>query len=90
MKRVAVWRRWVHLEEQGGWSFMSYCKFGAFVNDTACEQPYTTVGKNVIGSQLAVSPSYQMTYGSVSWQSTGSWQGVTFQRQLARMLQVSA
>ena len=82
--------RWVNLQGQGGWNFMSFFSKQAFIDDSACSQSYTTAGANINGSQLAVSPSYQLTYGSVSWQSPGTWQGVTFQRQLARMLQVSS
>ena len=86
---MAVRRRWVDLEGTGGWNFMSYCHNYGFIDDTACNQSYTKVGKTITGTQLAVSPSYQMTYGSVAFQSSGTWRGLTFQRQLARMLEVS-
>lgn len=80
--------RWVGLQGQGGWNFMSFCQQHAFISDSACVQPGTAAGAGINGSQLAVSPSYQLTYGSVSFQSPGQWGGITFQKQFLTALKV--
>ena len=72
----------------GGWNFMSFCQAQGTIGDTACNQPYTAAGKALNGSQLAVSPSYQLTYGSESFQSAGIWQGTTFRQQFMTVLSV--
>jgi len=68
---------------------MSFCSKQDLIDDSLCQQPYTANGAGLAGSQLAVSPSYQTTYASVSFQSPGTWLGVTFRKQFMRALQVS-
>lgn len=36
------------------------------------------------GSQLAVSPSYQISWGSTPWNSAGLWDGLTFRKQFQK------
>ena len=80
--------RWVGVQGRGGWNFMSFCSKQDLIDDSLCQQPYTANGAGLAGSQLAVSPSYQTTYASVSFQSPGTWLGVTFRKQFMRALQV--
>jgi hypothetical protein len=40
------------------------------------------------GSQLAVAPSYQISWGSTPWNSAGIWDGLTFRKQFAKAFQV--
>lgn len=40
------------------------------------------------GSQLAVSPSYQISWGSTPWNSAGIWDGLTFRKQFEKAFQV--
>ena len=67
---------------------MSFCAKQDLLDDSLCQQPYTAAGAGLAGSQLAVSPSYQTTYASVSFQSPGTWLGLTFRQQFMRALQV--
>jgi len=76
------------VQGRGGWNFMSFCSKQDLIDDSLCQQPYTANGAGLAGSQLAVSPSYQTTYASVSFQSPGTWLGVTFRKQFMRALQV--
>ena len=76
------------VQSRGGWNFMSFCSKLDLIDDSLCQQPYTASGSGLAGSQLAVSPSYQTTYASVSFQSPGTWLGVTFRKQFMRALQV--
>jgi hypothetical protein len=40
------------------------------------------------GSQLAVAPSYQISWGSTPWNSAGIWDGLTFCKQFEKAFQV--
>ena len=56
-------------------------------------QPYTTASAatgGVAGSQLAVSPSYQLTYSSAAFAAVGTWQGHTFRKQFDTAFSVSS
>lgn len=44
------------------------CKNAQFMGDEACAQKMTSKPKKTAGSQLAVSPSYQLTYASIPYQ----------------------
>jgi hypothetical protein len=55
--------------------------------------PYTrrrldTVLQVIGGSQLAVAPSYQISWGSTPWNSAGIWDGLTFRKQFEKAFQV--
>ena len=41
------------------------------------------------GSQLAVAPSYQISWGSTPWNSAGIWDGLSFRKQFEKAFQVS-
>lgn len=100
LKDIATVYMWVNLEGTSttpsqGWNFMSFCNnIGGRVNisDSPLCQPRTSrnigtsISSGTYGSQLAVSPSYQVGYASVTGQSTGQWEGITFQQQLWAML----
>ena len=86
---ISLWHRWVGMSGSGGWNFMAFCKKHAFIDDDDCGQVYTSNGANIAGSQLAVSPGYQLTYGSIIWQAPGTWLGLTFRKQLQRILEVT-
>lgn len=70
---------WVHRQAQGGWSFFAECQQLAKIDDGPCAQAPTN--NSVVGSQLAVSPSYQLGYGSLPFESPGVYHGITFRKQ---------
>lgn len=45
-------------------------------------------GKGVRGTQLAVSPSYQLTYSSSPFAASGKWMGHTLRKQFQTAFQV--
>lgn len=45
-------------------------------------------GKGVGGTQLAVSPSYQLSYSSAAFAAVGTWAGHTLRKQFATAFQV--
>ena len=56
-------------------------------------QSYTTASAamgGVAGSQLAVAPSYQLTYSSAAFAAVGTWQGHTFRKQFDTAFSVSS
>jgi len=70
---------WVSRQAEGSWSFFSQCQQGVLLDDGACAQTATT--DSVVGSQLAVSPSYQLGYGSLPFQAVGVYHGITLRKQ---------
>jgi hypothetical protein len=74
--------------DSGRWAFESPCTFGAdFTNSvvgrgkgaTGCGQ-FETEG-SALGSAIAVSPSYQTSYGSLPFQGANKYEGLTYKRQ---------
>jgi len=88
-----------HREAQGQWSFFAPCTVdaggGAATYTTSvvgegrgasgCGQVTSTGGP--LGSQIAVSPSYQLGYGSVPFQAAGKYGGLTFKRQFGTLFE---
>ena len=70
---------WVNRQAQGSWSFFAACQKGAQIDDAPCAQ--TPTANSVIGSQLAVSPSYQLSYASLPFQAPGVYHGITLRKQ---------
>ncbi len=70
---------WVQRQAQGSWSFFAQCQEGTQITDAPCAQTATT--NSVVGSQLAVSPSYQLGYASVPFQAVGVHHGITLRKQ---------
>jgi hypothetical protein len=70
---------WVQRQAQGSWSFFAQCQQGTQINDAACNQTPTL--NSPVGSQLVVSPSYQLGYASVPFQSVGVYHGLTLRKQ---------
>ena len=70
---------WVQKQAQGSWSFFAQCQQGTQIDDGPCAQTPTT--NSVVGSQLAVSPSYQLGYASVPFQAVGVYHGITLRKQ---------
>eukprot|EP00698_Gefionella_okellyi_P004374 TRINITY_DN14044_c0_g1_i1.p1 TRINITY_DN14044_c0_g1~~TRINITY_DN14044_c0_g1_i1.p1 ORF type:complete len:564 (-),score=86.07 TRINITY_DN14044_c0_g1_i1:59-1750(-) len=73
----------------GVWSFFSPCRAGnqqtSSVANEPCEQLVTE--KSPLGSQMSVSPSYQLNYGSVFGGAPGKLRGRTFGLQFHNVLQ---
>ena len=70
---------WAYGNTPNQWSFMSACQQGGQIDDGACQQPWTPT--SVIGSQMAVVPSYQIGWASLPWQAAGLLGGVTLRKQ---------
>jgi hypothetical protein len=70
---------WVERQAQGSWSFFARCQQNALLDDGPCAQTPTT--NSVVGSQLAVSPSYQLSYASLPFQAVGVYHGLTLRKQ---------
>lgn len=70
---------WVERQAQGSWSFFAACQAGTRLDDAPCNQVPTL--NSVVGSQLAVSPSYQLGYASVPFQAVGVYRGITLRKQ---------
>jgi hypothetical protein len=75
---------------KGEWGFMSPCTdaaSGGYTTSvaglgrgaTGCGQNFTQ--HSALGSAAAVSPSYQLSYGSVPFSAAGKFEGLTLQRQ---------
>ena len=76
--------------ENGRWAFMSPCidnstqgfttnVVGLQRGATGCGQ-YMTLNSN-LGTAIAVSPSYQLSYGSVPFSAANKYEGLTYKRQ---------
>ena len=74
--------------DSGRWAFESPCTFGEdFTNSvvgrgkgaTGCGQFETE--ESSLGSAIAVSPSYQTSYGSLPFQGANKYEGLTYKRQ---------
>lgn len=76
---------WILRQAQGSWSFFAPCQFGTQMQDGPCAQEPTAASP--VGSQLAVSPSYQLGYASVPFQGLGVFGGLTLRKQFATALQ---
>ena len=72
---------WVNRQDAGSWSFMAYCSSPPFLSDQPCDQQATQGATGTGGSQLAISPSYQLTYGSLPFRSPGTLGGLTMRKQ---------
>lgn len=85
----------------GMWAFFSPCVIGAGASAvptssvvglgrgaTPCGQLATT--GSAVGSALAVSPSYQMSYGSLPFTAAGKFDGLTLKRQFGTLLAAAA
>ena len=72
---------WAYAHTPNQWSFMSACQQGGQIDDGDCNQPWTPT--SVIGSQMAVVPSYQIGWASLPWQASGLLGGVTLRKQFA-------
>lgn len=70
---------WVHRQGAGSWSFFAECQQGNLLDDGPCAQTPTT--NSPVGSQLAVSPSYQSGYASLPFQAVGVYGGLTLRKQ---------
>jgi hypothetical protein len=70
---------WIDRQAQGSWSFFAACQQGTRLDDGPCNQTPTAQSK--VGSQLAVSPSYQLGYASVPFQGVGVYHGLTLRKQ---------
>lgn len=70
---------WVARQAQGSWSFFAPCQQGTLLDDGPCAQEPTP--KSVVGSALAVSPSYQTGYASLPFQAVGVYHGITLRKQ---------
>jgi len=84
---TAVWM-WGNMDGSkyaaGRWSFMSPCRtpsgeFTTYFPTGSCDQLRTT--NSPVGSQLAVSLSYQVGFASVPFQASGKLEGFTLRRQ---------
>jgi hypothetical protein len=85
---------------EGRWAFMSPCTASSpggpmttnVVGDgrgaTACAQRSTT--GSALGSATAVSPSYQLSFGSVPFSAAGKFGGLTLKRQFATVFAAAA
>ena len=77
----------------GEWGFMSPCTsakgeyttsvMGLGRGATGCGQNLTL--DSALGSALSVSPSYQLSYGSVPFSAAGKFEGLTLQRQFGTL-----
>ena len=77
----------------GEWGFMSPCTsdkggyttsvMGLGRGATGCWQNLTL--NSALGSALSVSPSYQLSYGSVPFSAAGKFEGLTLQRQFGTL-----
>ena len=97
---VVVQQMWAlnSLEAAGQWSFFAPCIDGGTYTTsvvgkgrgaTGCGQRTSNaLGPlaRVAGSQIAVSPSYQMGYGSIAFEGANKYDGLTFKRQFATVL----
>ena len=77
---------WVNQQSSGAWSFMTPCQQGAVLSDAPCDQTPTL--NSALGSQLSVSPSYQLNYASLPFGAVGVFGGQTFRKQFAQALAV--
>jgi hypothetical protein len=78
---------------QGEWGFMSPCTDarGGYTTSVVglgrgalgCGQNFTQ--HSTLGSAAAVSPSYQLSYGSVPFSAAGKFEGLTLQRQFGTL-----
>lgn len=85
---------------EGEWGFMSPCtvaegsrggKVGSYTTSVmglgrgalGCGQNLTV--NSTLGSAMAVSPSYQLSYGSVPFSAAGKFEGLTLQRQFGSL-----
>jgi hypothetical protein len=76
---IVVVPMWVNRQVEGSWSFFAQCQQGAMIDDGPCSQ--TPTAASVVGSQLAVSPSYQLSYASIPFQAPGVYHGITLRKQ---------
>jgi hypothetical protein len=98
---VIVQQIWAEnsLEAQGQWSFFAPCTdaaggystsvVGAGRGATGCGQRFSNASgplARITGAQVAVSPSYQLGYGSLPWQGANKYGGLTFKRQFATVI----
>ena len=89
------------LEAQGQWSFFAPCTDGAAGGGyttsvvgagrgaTGCGQRFSNASgplARIAGAQVAISPSYQLGYGSLPWQGANKYGGLTFKRQFATVI----
>lgn len=72
---------WAYAQKANQWSFMSACQQGGEIDDGDCNQPWTP--SSVLGSQIAVVPTYQIGWASLPWQAAGLLNGVTLRKQFA-------
>jgi len=79
---------WTGGQASGAWSFMAPCKSVQFITDDPCAQTPTTGATGTGGVQLAVSPSYQITYASLPFRSTGVLGGLTLKKQFEAAFQL--
>jgi hypothetical protein len=70
---------WVNRQAEGSWSFFATCQQGANIDDGPCAQ--TPTMSSAVGSQLAVTPSYQLSYASLPFQAPGVYHGLTLRKQ---------
>lgn len=85
------------LYPQGRWAFESPCTAGGQYTTsvmgggrgaTGCGQYLTT--NSSLGSVIGVSPSYQLSYGSVPFSAAGKFDGLTFKRQFGTIFDLAA
>lgn len=97
---VLVQQMWAlnSLESKGQWSFFAPCTDGGRYTTSVvgkgrgalgCAQRASNASgplARVAGSQIAVSPSYQLGYGSIPFEGANKYEGLTFKRQFATVL----
>ena len=77
-KNILAVPMWAYGKTPMQWSFLSACDTAGRIDDTPCNQPVTTM--SVLGSQIAVSPSYQVSYVSLPFMGPGVMGGLTLRK----------
>eukprot|EP01121_Diplochlamys_sp_Union-15-3_P014167 TRINITY_DN4485_c0_g1_i2.p1 TRINITY_DN4485_c0_g1~~TRINITY_DN4485_c0_g1_i2.p1 ORF type:complete len:586 (-),score=88.64 TRINITY_DN4485_c0_g1_i2:53-1558(-) len=75
--------------DQGLWSFMSPCVNNGVQSTSVAQVPcnqYETKNSN-LGTQMSVSPAYQLMYGSLPFQSSGKLRGLCMKKQFQNVFQ---
>ena len=72
---------WINRQAASSASFEAFCSAPPFISDSPCAQQATTQTTGLGGTQLAVSPSYQLTYASLPWRDLGVLGGLLFRKQ---------
>jgi hypothetical protein len=75
---------WADAQTDGTWDFISVCEGLQYLSDAPCDQSHATGA-----SQISAASSYQITYASLPFRSTGFFRGQTLVQQFETVFAAS-